>query len=363
MAKGTVLLEEHKRLGAKIVDFAGFLMPIRYKGINAEHINVRKNVGIFDVSHMGEVIIKGPEAGKAVDFLVTNAIAKVKPGRAVYSPVCYPEGGIVDDLIAYKVADDDYFICVNASNTDKDFEHFQKYVKGFDCELTNRSDEFSQVAIQGPKARTLLARFFGDEVVNMKPFRHKPANLYGRDVLLATTGYTGEQGYEVYMPNEIAAEFFRDLLTKGQDLGVAPIGLGARDTLRMEMKYCLYGNDIDKNTTPLEADLAWTVKLNKPDFLGKDVLVKQQKNGLKRRLVAFVVEGKGIPRHGYKCFDNNNEIGVVTSGAMSPIIGKAFGLGYVAIDFAEPGSVFDIDVKGLFRTRAKVVRPPIHKNA
>jgi len=363
MAKKTVLFEEHQRLGAKIVDFAGFMMPVRYKGINAEHLCVRNNVGIFDVSHMGELIITGPEAGKAVDFLLTNAVSKVKPGRAVYSPVCYAEGGIVDDMIAYKVADDNYFICVNASNTDKDFEHFEKYIGKFDCEMTNRSAEFSQLAIQGPKAQELMARFLDKETVDMKPFRHKSVKLYEKDVLLATTGYTGEQGYEVYMPNDVAVPFFRDLLAKGEDLGVAPIGLGARDTLRMEMKYCLYGNDIDENTTPLDADLGWTVKLDKPDFLGKDALVKQQKEGLKRRLVAFVIEGRGIPRHGYKCLADDREIGVVTSGAMSPITKKSFGMGYLTIEFAEPGSVFDIDVKGLFKTRARVVRPPIHKNA
>lgn len=362
MAKKTVLFEEHQRLGAKIVDFAGFMMPVRYKGINSEHVNVRTNVGVFDVSHMGELVITGPEAGKAVDFLLTNAVARVSPGRAVYSPVCYAQGGIVDDMIAYKVADDNYFICVNASNTDKDFEYFEKYVTGFDCELTNRSEEFSQLAIQGPKAQALMARFLGEDTVAMGLFRHKPANLYGKDVLLATTGYTGEQGYEVYMPNEIAVQFFKDLLAKGEDLGVAPIGLGARDTLRMEMRYCLYGNDIDENTTPLEADLGWTVKLDKPDFLGKDVLVKQQNEGIKRRLAAFVIEGKGIPRHGYKCLSKDAEVGVVTSGAMSPMTKQAFGMGYLALEFAEPGSIFDIDVKGLFRTRARVVRPPIHKN-
>ncbi len=362
MTRKTVLFDEHKRLGAKIVDFAGFFMPVSYKGINKEHVNVRTRVGIFDVSHMGELVITGPQAGEAVDHILTNAVARVKPGRAVYSPVCYPEGGIVDDMIAYKVADDNYFICVNASNTDKDYAYFKEHVKGFDCELTNRSAEFSQLAIQGPNAQALMARFFGEDTVAMRPFRHKGVTLYGKDVLLATTGYTGEQGYEVYMPNDVVLRFFRELLEKGEDLGVMPIGLGARDTLRMEMKYCLYGNDIDENTTPLEADLAWTVKLDKPDFIGKDVLVQQQQQGLKRKLVAFVLEGKGIPRHGYKCLVGDREVGVVTSGAMSPMVKKAFGLGYLTMEFTEPGSEFDIDVKGLFRTRARVVKPPIHKN-
>ena len=362
MAKRTVLYEEHKRLGAKIVDFAGFMMPLYYEGINVEHKNVRENVGVFDVSHMGEVEITGPEAGDAVDYLVTNAVKKAKPGRAIYTPCCYEHGGIVDDMIVYKINDEHYFICVNASNTDKDFEYFKEHAGQFNCEIVNRSDEFSQLAIQGPKSEELMARFFGDKVKKMRPFRHKMMKLYDQDVIVATTGYTGERGYEVYMPNEIAVRFFRELLEKGQDLGVKPIGLGARDTLRMEMKYCLYGNDIDETTTPLEAGLDWTVKFDKGDFLGKAALLKQKEEGLKRHLIQFVVTQKGFPRHGALCYKGDQEIGIVTSSAMSPIIGKVFGLAYVKHGFEAAGTTFEIDVRGKYRTTAQIVEPPVHKN-
>ena len=337
-------------------------MPVYYVGINKEHINVRTNVGIFDVSHMGEIEIKGPEAGRAVDYLLTNAVAKVKPGRAVYSPACTEDGGIVDDMIAYKISDEDYFICVNASNTDKDFAHFKKVLEPFDCTVENHSEEYSQLAIQGPRSEELVEKFFGDRVKKMKPFRHKIATLYGTEVIVATTGYTGERGFEVYMPNDIVVKFFNELLERGKDLGAMPIGLGARDTLRMEMKYCLYGNDIDENTTPLEAGLDWTVKFDKPQFLGKESLLRQKEEGISRHLVQFVVEGKGFPRHGAGCFDKKQEIGKVTSSAMSPMIGKVFGLAYLAHGYEAPGTRFEIDVKGKYWTEAVVVEPPVHKN-
>ena len=359
--KRTALYEEHKRLGAKMVNFAGYIMPLWYEDINKEHLNVRENVGIFDVSHMGEIVISGPQASEAVDFLVTNKVAKVKPGRAVYSPACYSNGGIVDDMIVYKIDHDHYFICVNASNKAKDFEHFQKALSGFDCKIEDRSDEYSQIAVQGPKSEALMAVFFGDWVKDMRPFRHKYAELYGEEVLVATTGYTGERGFEVYMPNNIAPEFFRALLDKGADLGVKPIGLGARDTLRMEMKYCLYGNDIDESTTPLEAGLEWTVKFDKPDFMGKEALLKQKEEGITRHLVQFVVEGKGFPRHGARCLDEDREIGHVTSSAFSPVINKVFGLAYVKTGYEAVGTAFEIDVHGRYRTRAVVVEPPVHK--
>lgn len=357
----TALYEAHLKAGGKMVPFAGFEMPVQFDGIAKEHHRVRQSVGLFDVSHMGEVVFRGDRAAEVVQRLTTNNVANVKPGRAVYTPVCMPSGGIVDDMIFYKRSDTEWFVCVNASNKDKDYNWFVQQTAG-DCEVLDLSDQYSQIAVQGPKAPALLARIFGDEILQMKPFWFVEPGFEGRDVILSTTGYTGERGGEIYVPNDIAASLWDTLLEKGADLGVGPIGLGARDSLRLEMKYCLYGNDIDETTTPLEANLGWTVKLEKGDFIGRDVLVRQKQEGCRRTLVAFAVEGKGIPRHGYRILKDGEEIGHVTSGTLSPSLGIPAGIGYVNSPHDQVGTAIEIDLKGLRTAAARVVEPPLYKH-
>lgn len=356
----TALFADHVRAGGRMVPFAGYVLPIQYQGIAAEHERVRTAVGLFDVSHMGEVLFRGPKALATVQRIVTNDVAAAKPGKAVYTPVCLPTGGIVDDMIVYKEADDRLFICVNASNKDKDFRWFVEQAAG-ECEVLDLSDEYAQVAVQGPNAPELLARVLGEDVRGLKPFSFLKKDFRGADVIVATTGYTGEPGGEVYVPNGAASALWNRLLEAGKDLGVGPIGLGARDTLRLEMKYCLYGNDIDETTTPLEAGIGWTVKLGKGGFVGRDALLKQQREGLKRSLVAFVVEGKGIPRHEYPLFVGDRQVGHVTSGTLSPSLGVPVGLGYVDVPNDRPGTVIDVDLKGMRRAPARVVEPPLYK--
>jgi len=359
-ARKTFLYDEHVKAGGKMVPFAGYWMPVQFEGIAAEHHRVRTKVGLFDVSHMGEVLFRGPRALSVVQRITTNNVGTVSPGKAVYTPVCLPTGGIVDDMIFYKVSDTEWFVCVNASNKDKDYQWFVRQAEG-ECEVLDLSEQYSQVAVQGPNAPALLARVFGDDVLGMKPFTFVKKDFQGAEVILATTGYTGEKGGEVYVPNAAVVALWRELMQKGEDLGVAPIGLGARDSLRLEMKYCLYGNDIDETTTPVEAGLSWTVKFDKGDFVGRDVLVRQRDEGASRSLVAFVVEGKGIPRHGYPVLVGDLEVGHVTSGTLSPTLGIAVGMAYVARPHDEIGSRITIDIKGLRKVEARVVQSPLVK--
>ncbi len=356
----TALYAAHVRAGGRMVPFAGYWMPVQFEGINAEHRRVRSAVGLFDVSHMGEVAFRGPRAQDVVQRLLTNNVVSLPPGKAIYSPACLPSGGIVDDLIAYKFASDHFFLCVNAANRDKDVRWFVEQARG-ECEIADLSDRYAQIAVQGPKAPELLGRVFGDAAVGMKPFAFKTLTYRGHEVVLATTGYTGERGGEVYLPNEAAESLWTELLERGQDLGVAPVGLGARDTLRLEMTYCLYGHDIDETTTPLEAGIGWTVKFDKGDFIGRDALLRQREEGLARSLVAFVMEDRGVPRQGYQILANGQAVGVVTSGAFSPSLGVPVGLGYVAKPHDAVGSVIGVDLKGLRTARARVVKPPLFR--
>lgn len=356
--KKTALYEAHVRAGGRMVPFAGYWMPVQFEGINAEHLRVRSAVGLFDVSHMGEVVFRGPRAQDVVQRILTNDVSSPPAGKAIYSPACLPSGGIVDDLIAYKVAPDHFFLCVNAANRDKDVRWFAEQARG-ECEVTDLSDRYAQIAVQGPKAPDLLARVFGDAASGMKPFSFRSLTCRGHEVILATTGYTGERGGEVYLPNDAAEPLWTELLAMGQDLGVAPIGLGARDTLRLEMNYCLYGHDIDETTTPLEAGIGWTVKFDKGDFIGRDALWRQRESGLTRSLVAFVMEDKGVPRQGYRILVDGEVVGAVTSGAFSPSLNVPVGLGYVAKPHDAVGSVIGVDLKGLRTARARVVEPPL----
>lgn len=355
--KSTPLVEEHKKLGAKMVDFAGWYMPIQYTSLREEHDCVRKNVGLFDVSHMGEIRFKGPHALSSLEWLTTNDVSKLNEGEAQYSLLPNDQGGLVDDIIVYCLKkNEDYLVCVNASNIEKDFAWMQKNNKGAD--ITNESSQWGQIAIQGPKALALCDQIFGYKVSSMKPFQLHSSVFKGAKIMIATTGYTGEKGCEVFIEAAQTALLWRELLEQGRAFGVQPIGLGARDTLRTEMKYSLYGNEIDDTTNPYEAGLGWVMKPAKKDFIGKNLFVSAKDAGLKRSLVGFKMLEKGIPRHGYKVLSaDGQEIGLVTSGTHSPSLDEPVGIAYVPCTLAGEGSEFLIDIRGR-GVRAKVVKTP-----
>jgi len=360
--KRTPINEEHRKAGARMVEFAGFDMPVLYTSVIDEHKHCREHVGLFDVSHMGEVFFRGPDALKAVNRLLANDIAALEDGRAAYSPMCLPTGGIVDDVIAYRIAADHVLVCVNASNVDKDYRWMHENSAGLDCTVTNESERWAQIAVQGPKAPELLARLFGDEFRTMAPFRLRQKTFEGRQMIVATTGYTGERGGEIYCPTDDGAWLWRTLLERGADLNPRPIGLGARDTLRLEYKYCLYGNDIDETTNPIEAGLAWTVKLTH-DFIGRPAIEAMKAAGPARKLVGFRLDDKGIARHGYDIVSAGGEkIGHVTSGTMSPSLEQPIGLAYVASAHAAIGSTWFVDVRGKQRKAVVVATPFIQKS-
>jgi aminomethyltransferase len=356
----TALYEIHRAAGAKIVPFAGFAMPLQYDGILAEHARVRTGVGLFDVSHMGEVRVTGPDALAAVNRLITNDLRRVEDGRAQYTALCREDGTIVDDLICYRISAHEVFICVNASNRHKDVAHMRAHLSG-DAVLVDESESYSQIAVQGPNAPKLLRRVLG-EAAKLKPFRITtltPALLGGASCKLATTGYTGEPGGEIYCRNEDAPVLWKALMEQGGDLGVGPVGLGARDTLRLEMAYCLYGNDIDDTTTPLEAGLGWVTRLDKDDFVGRAALLAQQERGVGMRLVGIEVGDRGIARHGYAIKVGGEVAGRVTSGTLSPTTGRSIAMAYVPVSHAEPGSEVVVDCRGKDKP-ARVVTTPFY---
>ncbi len=357
--KRTSLFEVHVGHGARMVPFAGFEMPVQYEGLVAEHHRVRKAVGLFDVSHMGEVRVTGPEALDAVNRLITNDVHRVEDGRAQYTALCQEDGTIVDDLICYRLSAQEIFICVNASNRHKDVAHMKAHLTG-DAVLVDESDAWSQIAVQGPAAPALLERVFG-AAAKLKPFRIVPVAIGVGQGYLATTGYTGEAGGEIYVPNAEAPALWRRLVELGADLGVGPVGLGARDTLRLEMAYCLYGNDIDQTTTPLEAGLGWVTRLDKA-FVGRDALLAQQAAGVPRKLVGIEVFDRGIPRHGYAVKHGDTVVGHVTSGTHSPSTQRAIGLAYVPTALSAVGTELVVDCRGKDKP-AKVVPTPFYTRA
>ncbi len=327
--KKTTLFKVHEKLGAKIVEFAGYLMPVQYSSIIAEHKAVRNSVGVFDVSHMGEVFVSGSKALDFVQHITINDASKLFPGRVQYSAMCYPDGGIVDDLLVYKISDTEFMLVINASNTEKDFNWMLENNK-FGVQLENKSDEYSLLAIQGPKSKDVLQKIC-DKELNLEYYHFFEAKIGGYKMIVSRTGYTGELGYEIYFKGDekVAEEIWNKIFDAGKEYNIQPVGLGARDTLRLEMGFCLYGNDIDKTTNPLEAGLGWITKLSKNDFIGKDVLLKIQADGLKRKLVPLISDEKAFPRHGYDLTVNGERAGTVTSGTVSPTLDKPIALGYV----------------------------------
>ncbi len=356
--KETPLYSRHKALGAKVIDFGGWAMPVQYRGILAEHEAVRTRCGLFDVSHMGEIDFRGPRAQEAVQRLVTNDVGKLKDGGAQYTVVCRPSGGIVDDCIVYRHTADHYLIVVNASNIDKDYGWFKENA-GSICTVENISDQWGLLAVQGPNAVALVRSLADQPVDKLAPFTWCFATVAGVMVSVARTGYTGEDGFELFVEAHQAGELWDALLARGKDAGLEPIGLGARDTLRLEARLCLYGNDIDDDHTPLEAGLAWVVKGK--GYLGEEALAKQKQEGVKRRLVGFVMRERGIARHGYPILDGSGQrIGEVTSGTTGPTVGANIGMGYVPAASSEPGMSLTVDCRGK-QARAEIVKGPFYR--
>jgi aminomethyltransferase len=356
----TALNSIHLELGGQMIEFAGHELPVQYTSINEEHRTVRAKVGLFDLTHMGEFWYEGPGALAFVNRLVTNDVAAAKDGQVLYTPMCYPDGGIVDDLLVYRFGEERILTVVNGACVDKDWEWVAQHAPQ-GLKVTNRSDETTLIAVQGPLAEEVVRSVTDIPLEPIGFYEFAVGTVAGvKDLLLSRTGYTGEDGFEIYIPNAHAATVWRALWPKTQELGGRPIGLGARDTLRLEMKYCLYGNDIDKTTNPLEAGLAWTVKLEKDDFIGRDALIKAKEAKPGRRLVCFEMLERGIARQHAKCLDGDTLIGEVTSGTMSPSLGKAIGLAYLASSHRAPDSEFFVNIREKLR-RAVVVKPPFYK--
>lgn len=347
----------HKQAGAKLVDFAGYEMPLRYTGDVREHLCVRTAAGLFDVSHMGEFRVSGSGAQGFIDRMITNDAAALEVGQALYSPLCRPDGGIVDDLLVYRCPDH-FMLVVNASNISKDFAWLKEHCPA-DVDMRDESEETALLAIQGPRAAEVLRGHVPDEVLGLGYYRFAMGPLFGVDALLSRTGYTGEDGFELYFDVKHAAQVWEGLTTAGAAVGLEPVGLGARDTLRLEMAYMLYGNDIDDSTSPLEAGLGWTVKLAKRDFVGRDVLVAQKEKGLTRRLVGLEAEGRRVPRHAMVIEHGGRPVGRVTSGAFCPSLERAIAMGYVESALASVGSKLEV-AAGSSRIPVSVVKRPFH---
>ena len=350
----TALYNAHVELGAKLVPFGGFTMPISYPdGIQAEYFAVRKEAGIFDVSHMGEFFISGDSAQNFLQRMTINDVSKLRVGDAQYSVMCYPNGGMVDDLILLRKSNG-YFIVVNASNIQKDFEWLNQYISGDVC-LENVSHKNSLIALQGPKTREILSKFT-DVNLKMPFYTYEEGIVCGNSVMVSRTGYTGELGFEIYGDNNSIVNIWNELVIAG----AKPAGLAARDILRMEMKYCLYGNDIDNTTNPIEAGLSWITALSKDEFIGKDAILEVKVNGQSRQLIAFIMKERGIPRQGYEIFINSKTVGVVTSGTQSPILKTGIGLAYIDCPFQTLGQEIFVQIRNKF-IPAQIIKPPFIK--
>ena len=359
--KTTALTETHIALGAKMVPFAGYNMPVSYEGVNIEHEIVRSGVGVFDVSHMGEFLIEGPNALALIQKVTSNDASKLTIGKAQYSCMPNETGGIVDDLIVYRIKEETYLLVVNASNIEKDWEHISKYNAAIGAEMKNISDNYSLLAIQGPKAVEAMQALSSHDLSAIKFYNFVVGDFAGIEhVIISATGYTGSGGFEIYCKNSEAQQVWDKVFEAGKAYGIKPIGLAARDTLRLEMGYCLYGNDIDDTTSPFEAGLGWITKFTK-DFVNSEVLENEKKRTPERKLIGFELDEKGIPRQGYDIVDGQGQkIGEVTSGTMSPSLGKGIGLGYVPTVFSSAESKIHIQIRKN-RVPATVVKPPFYK--
>jgi aminomethyltransferase len=355
----TPLFAEHVALNAKIVPFAGYEMPVQYPaGITAEHQAVRNAAGLFDVSHMGEFIVRGERALEFVQHVTTNDASKIEVGQAQYSTLCNDDGFLLDDLLVYRFPDH-CMLVVNGSNREKDWAWVSRFAGDFGVELEDRTDDIALLALQGPRAQAILARLTDHDLDSIRYYRFAEGTVDGIPMIISRTGYTGEDGFELYVGAEEAAALWRRLLEVGKEDGLLPTGLGCRDSLRLEMGYALYGNDLDEARTPLEAGLAWVTKLDKGEFVGRDALRRQKEEGVKVRLAGFKLRERGFPRHGYPVEYNGERSGEVTSGTMSPTLGYGVGLAYVPVAAAKPGTEIGIVIRDR-AVPAEVMRPPFH---
>ncbi|MGM7701949.1 glycine cleavage system aminomethyltransferase GcvT [Pseudalkalibacillus sp. Hm43] len=357
----TPLFELYKEYGAKVIDFGGWELPVQFSSIKEEHEAVRTKAGLFDVSHMGEVSVKGPGALDFLQYVMTNDVSKLKDGGAQYTAMCYEDGGTVDDLLVYKRADEDYLLVVNAANTEKDYDWLVKNKKG-DVEIKNISDDVAQLALQGPVAEQVLQKLTDYNLSEIGFFKFaEDVDLDGTNALVSRTGYTGEDGFEIYCDSQDAPTLWKKILETGKEDGVQPIGLGARDTLRFEARLALYGQELTAEISPLEAGIGFAVKVKKEaDFIGKEALTKQKEEGLKRKLVGIEMIEKGIPRTHYEVFKNDEKIGEVTTGTQSPTLGKNLGLAIINTEYAELGTEVEVQVRKR-RLKAEVVKTPFYK--
>lgn len=356
--KKTKFYNVHKKFGAKIVEFAGFEMPVQYKGIIAEHMSVRNSVGVFDVSHMGEIEVRGKDALAFIQKITTNDASKLSSGKIQYSSMCYNDGGIVDDLLVYNMGDY-YMLVVNASNTEKDFRWMLDNRFG-DVQLKNISDDISLLAVQGKNSIHTLQKLTDTDLSTIPYYNFAHGKITGIDVIISHTGYTGEKVcFEIYSRTDIqeSEKLWNAIFEAGKEFDIQPVGLGARDTLRLEYAFRLYGNDIDKNTNPIEAGLGWITKIDKGDFNGRDVIVKVKEEGLKRKLVGFIVEERSVARHGQDVYSGESKTGFVTSGSLSPVLKKNIGLAYVDKKYSDIGKEIEISVREK-RIKARIVQTP-----
>lgn len=360
--KRTPLFEVYKQYGGKTIDFGGWELPVQFSSIKEEHEAVRTRAGLFDVSHMGEIEVRGLDSLAYLQKMMTNDVSKVKNGGAQYTAMCYETGGTVDDLLIYKMEDNHYLLVVNASNIDKDFDWLQRHVEG-DVQLTNLSEDMAQLALQGPLAETVLQHHVEDtnlKEIGFFKFQNE-VTIAGKKALISRTGYTGEDGFEIYCASEDVVDLWNEILEAGKSEGVLPCGLGCRDTLRFEANLALYGQELSPDITPLEAGIGFAVKLNKEaDFIGKDVLLQQKENGIPRKLVGLEMIDRGIPRHGYPVFIGDENIGEVTTGTQSPTLKKNIGLALIKTNQAVLDNEVDVEIRGK-RVKAKVVATPFYK--
>ena len=361
--KRTPLFETYSKYGGKTIDFGGWELPVQFSSIKEEHEAVRTKAGLFDVSHMGEIFVTGADSLDYLQHLVTNDVSKIQDGQAQYTAMCYEDGGTVDDLLVYKLADEHYLLVVNASNIEKDFDWMEKAKTG-DVVLDNASERYGLLALQGPLAETVLQRLTDEDLSAIKPFRFKQdVEVAGQQVILSRTGYTGENGFEIYAAPEALGSLWDKILSEGEPEGVVPVGLGARDTLRFEACLALYGQELSENITPLEAGINFVVKLKKEqDFIGKQALAEQKEAGVPRKLVGIEMIDKGIPRHGYAVYAGDQKIGEVTTGTQSPTLKKNIGLALVSSEWAEVGIELEVEIRNK-RLKAKTVETPFYKRS
>lgn len=359
----TPLFETHRALGARMVPYAGWEMPVQYKSALEEHHTTRNAASLFDVSHMGEVVFEGPAALERLNLLVTNDLTACADGQAQYSALCKDDGGILDDVVVYRFNAEKLLVCVNASNREKDAAWLKSQGEAPGCTVTDRSDDYALLALQGPVSQQILQPLTKTDLSGLRPFRFTEGEVTGIPCVISRTGYTGEDGFELFCAPDRAVEVWNAVMESGAPKGIAPAGLGARDSLRLECAYRLYGNDLDETTTPLEAGLGWVVKLDKPGgFRGSDALAKQKEAGLTRRIVGFRLTGKGIPRQGYPVLVDGKAVGTVTSGTLGPTVKEPVGLAYVPPEFAKEGTTFDVEIRGK-PVPAVVVKTPFYKRA